>query len=386
MARDEPLNLQSLSPDVVEAARAAAAASGLTLDEWLNRTILGIVGGFAAARNGGRRGDPPEGRWADPLSSISQNLKTAADAASAAGVSFEQWLSQAILSNTTFVARQGRSSEEPNLSLFRAPLAARPGPRVVPIRESVTVPIPLPSHAAPKAKPAEEPADKPIAWPPGAAPSAPIPELPSFPERPDRRPRADTAGRAGGDSRRGRGAGHGRLPAVAAVRSGFPRRSWRPPRGAPQFRGGGAEQDRGARRTQRRAAAHRAQDRTSARRPAGPRIHHRVAAPGADAPAAARRADDRAGTAPSRPPRTAATYPTCRPTWRPTAASRCATTRRFPTPCSTSASPRSSPTRARKSRPWRATPRRRRRPARRRSCRRWSATGARRASAATARG
>jgi TPR repeat protein len=189
MARDEPLTLQSLSPDVVEAARAAAAASGLTLDEWLNRTILGIVGGFAAARNGGRRSDPPEGRWADPLSSISQNLKTAADAASAAGITFEQWLSEAILTNTTVVARQGRTSEEPNLSLFRAPLAARPGPRVVPIRDSVTVPTPAspPPAAASKAKPADEP-DKPVAWPPGDAPSTPIPDLPSFRDVPTETP------------------------------------------------------------------------------------------------------------------------------------------------------------------------------------------------------
>jgi hypothetical protein len=203
MARDEPLTLQSLSPDVVEAARAAAAASGLTLDEWLNRTILGIVGGFAAARNGGRRSDPPEGRWADPLSSISQNLKTAADAASAAGVSFEQWLSQAILTNTTVVAHQGRTAEEPNLSLFRATLAPRaPGSRVVvPFREPAPVPparvpeqprevvkaaeppSPLPV-AAPSPPPSEKAADTSPRWPAGDAPSAPIPDLPSFREAP----------------------------------------------------------------------------------------------------------------------------------------------------------------------------------------------------------
>src|SRR5690606_8597101 len=133
MARDEPLTLQSLSPDVVEAARAAAAAAGLTLDEWINRTILGIVGGFAASRAPERRAENPEGRWADPLSSISQNLKSAAEAASAAGVSFEQWLSDAILANTTAVARQGRTTEEPNLSLFRTPPRPAPSaPRVVP--------------------------------------------------------------------------------------------------------------------------------------------------------------------------------------------------------------------------------------------------------------
>ena len=178
MARDEPLTLQSLSPDVVEAARAAAAASGLTLDEWLNRTILGIVGGFAAARNGGRRGEPPEGRWADPLSSISQNLKTAADAASASGVSFEQWLSQAILSNTTSVAQQGRTSEEPDLSLFRAAPPRPPSPRVVPIRAEVI----LPSAAPPKA-PEVAPATPPR--PPVAAPA--MPTAPTAPPAPAER-------------------------------------------------------------------------------------------------------------------------------------------------------------------------------------------------------
>ncbi|MGE5145468.1 MAG: hypothetical protein ACM3N5_01895, partial [Candidatus Eiseniibacteriota bacterium] len=167
----------------VEAARAAAAASGLTLDEWLYRTILGIVGGFAAARNGGRRSDPPEGRFADPLSSISQNLKTAADAASAAGVSFEQWLSQAILTNTTEVARQGRTSEEPNLTLFRAPLAPRPGPRVVPIRDSVTLPRAAPP-LAPAARPSEPPPAKraePVFEKKPAPPVAPPPEPPAAP-------------------------------------------------------------------------------------------------------------------------------------------------------------------------------------------------------------
>jgi TPR repeat protein len=162
MARDEPLTLQSLSPDVVEAARAAAAASGLTLDEWLNRTILGIVGGFAASRTGERRADSPDGRWADPLSSISQNLKSAADAASAAGVSFEQWLSEAILANTTAIARQGRTSEEPNLSLFRArPLPA--APRVVPFPDPRAERAPTPPAEPPALKPT--PAETPAAGP-----------------------------------------------------------------------------------------------------------------------------------------------------------------------------------------------------------------------------
>ena len=174
MAREEPLTLQSLSPDVVEAARAAAAASGLTLDEWLNRTILGIVGGFAAARNGGRRAEPPEGRWADPLSSISQNLKTAADAASAAGVSFEQWLSQAILTNTTPVAQQGRSSEEPDLSLFRNVPPRPASARVVPIRAELTVPTAAPAKTA-EVAPTKTPVIAPVAEPrpPLLKPAAP---------------------------------------------------------------------------------------------------------------------------------------------------------------------------------------------------------------------
>src|SRR5690606_23017491 len=154
-------------PDVVEAARAAAAAAGLTLDEWINRTILGIVGGYGASRPE-RRSEHPEGRWADPLSSISQNLKSAADAASAAGVSFEQWLSEAILSNTTAVARQGRTTEEPNLSLFRTPPRPAPSaPRVVPFpdpraeRTQVSAPAAAESRAAPPKAAASEPATAP---------------------------------------------------------------------------------------------------------------------------------------------------------------------------------------------------------------------------------
>jgi len=86
----------SLHPEAFAAAQAAAAAAGMTIDEWLSRIILensGVRTGAAAPR----AMQPMQAHHKDPLRAISHQLKIAEEAAGAAEMSVEEWLNRAIL-------------------------------------------------------------------------------------------------------------------------------------------------------------------------------------------------------------------------------------------------------------------------------------------------
>lgn len=88
----------SLDSQTMAAARAAADAAGITLEEWLSRTILenaqrsGILQGRAATLT-----EPGAER---PTGAITRHLRSAQAAADAAGMSVSEWLSRTILENT----------------------------------------------------------------------------------------------------------------------------------------------------------------------------------------------------------------------------------------------------------------------------------------------
>lgn len=88
----------SLDSQTMAAANAAAEAAGLSLEEWLSRTILenarrsGIIPGQASGAPGDA--DSPSG------SAITRHLRSAQAAADAAGISVAEWLSRTILDNT----------------------------------------------------------------------------------------------------------------------------------------------------------------------------------------------------------------------------------------------------------------------------------------------
>ena len=89
----------SLDSQTMAAANAAAEAAGLSLEEWLSRTILenarrsGIIPGRAAIST-----DDPDNQ---PGGAITRHLRSAQAAADAAGISVAEWLSRTILDNTS---------------------------------------------------------------------------------------------------------------------------------------------------------------------------------------------------------------------------------------------------------------------------------------------
>lgn len=103
--RNEGVSFKSLDSESIGAARAAARASGLSLEDWLSRTILESV----RARGDGAGGDggigyPDQPAWAitrdDPdqtIDAITRHLIEAQAAADQAGVSVAEWLSRTIL-------------------------------------------------------------------------------------------------------------------------------------------------------------------------------------------------------------------------------------------------------------------------------------------------
>jgi predicted HicB family RNase H-like nuclease len=88
----------SLDSQTMAAANAAADAAGISLEEWLSRTILenarrsGIIPGQASIA--GEESDGP------PAGAFTRHLRSAQVAADAAGISVAEWLSRTILDNT----------------------------------------------------------------------------------------------------------------------------------------------------------------------------------------------------------------------------------------------------------------------------------------------
>jgi hypothetical protein len=96
--KQQGVSYTSLDSQTMAAANAAAQAAGLSLEEWLSRTILenarrsGIIPGQAASGP-----DNPENQ---SVGAITRHLRSAQAAADAAGISVAEWLSRTILDNT----------------------------------------------------------------------------------------------------------------------------------------------------------------------------------------------------------------------------------------------------------------------------------------------
>src|SRR5678816_4129499 len=116
------VSYKSLDSEAMAAARRAAEASGISLQEWLSRTILenarrsGIVPDDPSRSVAQSR--PGQASAEEAVQAIARHLERAKSAADSQGLSLAEWLSRAILTN----ASAGDS----------AAVARRPGPATAP--------------------------------------------------------------------------------------------------------------------------------------------------------------------------------------------------------------------------------------------------------------
>jgi hypothetical protein len=182
------VSYKSLDSEAMAAARRAAEAAGISLQEWLSRTILenarrsGIVPDAPSREvSHGASGQP---NAEEAVQAIARHLERAKSAADQQGLSLAEWLSRAILTNTgtgeTAVARRGAATASPEASIPSRAVPPAPGntspaqPRLrahappapeAPLPEASTVRDVL-SRTAKGEKPAAPPADAAVASPP----------------------------------------------------------------------------------------------------------------------------------------------------------------------------------------------------------------------------
>jgi len=106
--RQDP-TFNGLHPEAKAAAEAAAGAAGLTVEEWISRTILNIARGSAALIGPVGAGNP----GAPPAVTL-PNQKSVAQAAQAAGIPVEEWLSRAVLESLATSGRLADTVPEPH--------------------------------------------------------------------------------------------------------------------------------------------------------------------------------------------------------------------------------------------------------------------------------
>ena len=124
----------SLHPDAVAVAQASAAAAGLSLVDWLSRTILDNAGAVLAARTSLAGENGPAADAGDPLERLAEQIKIAKQAASDERMNLDDWLSRAILS-----AIAGERAAAPVAALPAAP-DADSQPTLEPLPESAAAP------------------------------------------------------------------------------------------------------------------------------------------------------------------------------------------------------------------------------------------------------
>jgi hypothetical protein len=132
MTDSEHVENTSLHPDAVAVAQASAAAAGLSLADWLSRTILDNAGAGLPARDlhAGENGSAADAE--DPLRRLSEQIRIAEQAASAERMNLDDWLSRAIL---TAIA-----DESPAASATPAATEADGQPPLEPPRDSAAAP------------------------------------------------------------------------------------------------------------------------------------------------------------------------------------------------------------------------------------------------------
>jgi TPR repeat protein len=117
MEHKQDPTFNGIHPEAKAAAEAAASAAGLTVEEWISRTILNIARGSAALVGPVGAGSP----GAPPAVTV-PNQKSVAKAAEAAGIPVEEWLSRAVLES---LATSGQEDAAALLAPPAGPEASR---------------------------------------------------------------------------------------------------------------------------------------------------------------------------------------------------------------------------------------------------------------------
>ena len=132
------VSYKSLDSEAMAAARRAAEASGISLQEWLSRTILenarksGILPDNPSRDVAGPTGQP---NAEDAVQAIARHLERAKSAADQQGLSLAEWLSRAIHTNAqggTNVARRGAAGGRRTPAAAPARCRSRRGPGPAP--------------------------------------------------------------------------------------------------------------------------------------------------------------------------------------------------------------------------------------------------------------
>ena len=124
MEHKQDPTFSGIHPEAKAAAEAAASAAGLTVEEWISRTILNIARGSAALVGPVGAGSP----GAPPAVTV-PNQKSVAKAAQAAGMPVEEWLSRAVLESlaTSSLEGAGKQASPNKNSTDSAPPPTLPG-------------------------------------------------------------------------------------------------------------------------------------------------------------------------------------------------------------------------------------------------------------------
>ncbi|HUT51289.1 MAG TPA: hypothetical protein VM325_18310 [Alphaproteobacteria bacterium] len=146
MEHNQDPTFSGIHPEAKAAAEAAASAAGLTVEEWISRTILNIARGSAAMVGPVGAGSP----GAPPAVTV-PNQKSVTKAARAAGMPVEEWLSRAVLDSLATSSLEGtgaqaaRTNNTPSASA--APAEPLPAP---PTLMPTTIPAAPPTLSHPK--------------------------------------------------------------------------------------------------------------------------------------------------------------------------------------------------------------------------------------------
>jgi TPR repeat protein len=143
-----------IHPEAKAAAEAAASAAGLTVEEWISRTILNIARGSAALVGPAGAGSP----GAPPAVTV-PNQKSVTQAAQAAGLPVDEWLSRAVLESLATSSMEGvadaaepepRANNTPGHSAPAEPVTSAPIlPNTLPPATPTTALAPEPNEPKP---------------------------------------------------------------------------------------------------------------------------------------------------------------------------------------------------------------------------------------------
>ena len=158
MEHKQDPTFNGIHPEAKAAAEAAASAAGLSVEDWISRTILNIARGSAALIGPVGAGSP----GAPPAVTV-PNQKSVARAAQAAGLPVDEWLSRAVLESLATSGMEGAAAPAgqsgngaghppplpmaaPGVTAVEAPPASLPGssgdtPAAGPLQGFIAAPV-----------------------------------------------------------------------------------------------------------------------------------------------------------------------------------------------------------------------------------------------------